>query len=338
MEEQRAEGRNSALILLIGVEGSSYRLPGAKMAADEDGNVFGMVSGGCLEADLAERARQTIEDHKSQTVTYDLSSEEMWGLGIGCGGSVEFLILPIYAGEDDDRFWRSVREPAHSGNEMTLVLDVERPAERWLVPAEVGGVNIPSDIAAILAERSYRSKAGTVRLDGRRLFVDTLVPAERLVISGAGPDAVPVAAMAAKVGFDVTLLDPRKERNQEIRFPGVRHRVADPSEVSPDEFSGAWWIVMNHNKERDGAALALALQSAPAYVGMLGPRRRTEEIAARLGLAEELDRLPVHAPIGLDLNGETYEEVAVSIVAELMGLRGGRSGGHLLRTGKIHAT
>lgn len=159
-------------------------------------------------------------------------------------------------------------------------------------------------------------------------------PPERLVISGAGHDAEPLARLAHQAGFDVVILDSRPHLNNPERFPDAFHRVESADQVSPSQVSESYWVIMNHHQLRDEAALTLASSARPRFLGVLGPRVRTEEMLAKTGL--DRHALPFHSPVGLDIGAENPSEVALSIVAELMAARSGGSGGPLHGRERIH--
>jgi len=174
-------------------------------------------------------------------------------------------------------------------------------------------------------------------IEGTRWVVDPLLPPDPLVVAGAGHDAIPVVALAANVGFEVTVLDPRPAFNGPSRFPtpGVHFLVEEPEVASPEPLSDRWWIIMNHNQRRDEAALKLALTSRPRWIGVLGPLSRTREMLEHIG--HQGTDGPIVAPVGLDLGAETPEEVAVSIVAQLMAERAGRKAEPLAGRERIHS-
>ncbi|CAM3477307.1 XdhC family protein [Hydrogenibacillus schlegelii] len=335
IEEAWSEGERAALLTITQVKGSSYRLPGAKMMMTESGKMLGSLSGGCLESDLYGWAEKAIKEEKPRLVQYDLSESEMWTLGIGCKGTMEVAIFPIHP---DDPFWRAVREAVARDGLISLAIELPegvRVLFNGTTPIAGDIDRLPESVREQLERRLHdRTKAEVATVDGRRFYIDTMRPNERLIICGAGHDAVPVAALAAKCRFRVTVLDPRKEFNSSARFPGAEHLVVEPDEADPAPLAGSWWLIMNHLQMRDEAALRLALGAQPKYIGVLGPLARTREMLENIGA--DLSSGPIHAPVGLSIGAETFEEVAVSIVAELVAVRSGQTGKPLHGKEKIH--
>jgi xanthine dehydrogenase accessory factor len=335
IEQAWSKGERAALLTITQVQGSAYRLPGSKMMMTEKGNMFGTLSGGCLESDLYGWAEKTIEEGEPRLVNYDLSENEIWSLGIGCKGTMEVAIFPIHS---DDPFWRSVREAV--AKDRAISLAIELPTGIRVVFDEKNPIagdidKLPEAVARQLINRvESRTRAEIAIVDNRRFYIDTMRPNEHLIICGAGHDAVPVAELAAKCGFRVTVLDPRKEFNGAKRFPMANHLVAEPDQVDPAQLEGNWWLIMNHLQMRDEAALRLALQAKPKFIGILGPLSRTREMFQNIGA--DINSGPIHAPVGLDVGAETIEEVAVSIVSELLAVRSARPGQPLHGREKIH--
>lgn len=336
IEQAWSDGERTALLTITQVEGSAYRLPGAKMMMTETGKMLGTLSGGCLESDLYGWAEKAMQEGEPRIVNYDLSENELWSLGIGCKGILEVAIFPI---RPEDPFWQSVREAVAQDRAVSLVIELPTGARAVFdgtspISGEID--NLPDAVVQRLTSRVWsRTRAEVAVVDGRRFYIDTMRPSERLILCGAGHDAVPVAALAAKCGFRVTVLDPRKEFNGPNRFPTTEHLVVEPDQADPAQLKESWWLIMNHLQVRDEAALHLALQAQPKFIGVLGPLSRTREMLNNIGA--DMDSGPIHAPVGLDLGAETIDEVAVSIVSELLAIRSARTGAPLHRREKIHS-
>jgi xanthine dehydrogenase accessory factor len=327
--------QKTALLMINEVRGSAYRQPGAKMMMATDGQMFGTLSGGCLENDLFEWAKEAIRENNPLTRHYDLSENELWSLGIGCKGSLEIMIVPV---NQSDLFWKNTIDLLQKNKPITIILEIPTGV-RVLLDQDGNGWGdmeiLPDNVHKIALERANRTRAEVIFHGERRFVIDTMKPSEQLIISGAGHDAVPLASVAHKVGFDVTILDPRRDFNNPFRFPDVSHMVEEPCEADVTSFRDSTWVIMNHQQNRDEAALALALRSNPRFIGVLGPLSRTQEMLDNI--ESSLSSGPIHAPIGLDIGAETIEEVAISILSELMMFRSGRSGSPLNGRTKIHA-
>lgn len=335
--EQAFEDDERAVMLTITqVKGSAYRLPGAKMMMTNTGKMLGTLSGGCLESDLFGWAEKVMENGEPQVVNYDLSENELWSLGIGCKGTLEVLIVPI---TPSDAFWSSARTAIQQDKSISLVIELPTGARALfdgITPLCGNGDGLPGDVVRQLIQRvDSRTRAEVVSADGRRFYVDTMRPNQHLILCGAGHDAVPVASLAEKCGFRVTILDPRQDFNQSGRFPTAEHLIVEPDAADPEELKQNWWLIMNHLQWRDEAALKLALQTNAEFIGVLGPLSRTHEMLENIDATMESG--PIHAPIGLDLGAETIDEVAVSIVSELLAQRSKSGAKPLHGNDKIHA-
>ncbi len=327
-------GEQTVLVVLTSVKGSAYRLPGTKMVMTSDGEMYGTISGGCLESDLYEWSKNVFETKKAMTLQYDLSENEIWSLGIGCKGNLEFLFLPISSSDD---FWIKTNKVLSKEQAFTMMIDMN--SGQSLLMEEKGDLfgdcSIPIDVInRAKLVKNKQTRAEVYRQDDRRFYIDSVRPSEQLIIAGAGRDAIPVADLAKKAGFAVTVLDARSHFNQNESFPDTVHLVKEPEEVEEGRLQNCWWIIMNHHQAKDEAALKIALNRNPRYIGVLGPIYRTNEMLANIGY--KLDSGPIHSPVGLDIGAETSDEVAISIVSELMSVRAGRTPRFLNGKEKIH--
>lgn len=328
--------KKAAIVILIGVNGSAYRLPGTKMMMAEDAEMMGTISGGCLEGDIYGYAEKAIQDATPLLKNYDLSENEIWSLGIGCKGTLEILILPA---KKEDPFWEITDKLLKEEEEFSFILEVPTGVKALVTKyGEIIGDS--EDLPLIVYDRALKSlksqkRAEVLMWEDRRFVIDAIRPSQKLIVAGAGKDAIPVVELAAKAGFSVTVLDPRSEFNRERYFPAAKHLVELPENIISENVNGAWWVIMNHLQSRDEEALHLALKSNPTYIGVLGPVSRTQEmllnIGADLTIVENL-----YSPVGLDIGAETMEEVAISIVSELMAVRSNLEGKSLKGKVKIH--
>ncbi|MFM8358591.1 MAG: XdhC family protein, partial [Verrucomicrobiota bacterium] len=189
-------------------------------------------------------------------------------------------------------------------------------------------------VRTVFRERSHR----LAHLGSAEVFVEYVAPPQRLVVLGAGPDVVPLVAMAAVLGWEVTVADRPSAPVQPRRFPGA-HRVLalpEPGNLEALELdAGTAVVVMTHNYPLDRLLLPALLAHRPRYLGMLGPRPRAERLFGEID--EDLARWDVHAPVGLDIGSDHPETVALAILAEIQAALAGRSGGPLRdREGPIH--
>ena len=345
----RASGERAALATVVRVKGSAYRREGARIVVREDRTYECLLSGGCLEPAVADAAARVMATGEPVVVSYDLTDDSVWGLGIGCTGAVDILIERL--GDDPlARAWLSVLERAEPA---VLVTGLAGVSGRLLVrddDDEVLGCLSAAGIesAAVARARARLSASqpisGTEALGHADLFFEVSVPPPQLVIFGAGPDAAPLVRDARELGFAVTVVDVREGFLTADRFPGatlVSAHFGRFAETVPLDARSVV-VIMNHHLERDERSLSFALASEARYIGVLGPRRRYLTLMERLrqnGAAFDAASLSrVRSPVGLALGAETPEEIAVSIVGEIIAVLRGFDAGFLAgREGSLHA-
>lgn len=333
-DREQAAGRSMALGVLVQTVGSTYRKPGAMLLIAQGGEYAGLISGGCLEGDLAEHARTVITTGRASLVTYDLrnSDDLVWGLGLGCEGAMHILLLRVGPQEQ----WQPL---AH----LTAALAAHRPTAVGVVTESreealpVGALILPP--APDGSQTSDRCQA----LDGSRAALEAAARADsvgwlegpggrwkllllplalppRLLLLGAGPDALPVVEFGARLHWRVTVVDHRPAYAVPSHFPGAqRVLLARPDEIAQamelGRFDAA--VVMSHHLPSDLEYLRALSGSPVAYVGLLGPHARREKLLSELGSESQRLRPRLHAPVGLNLGGRTPEGIALAIVAEI---------------------
>ena len=345
-----ASGQRMALATIVAVRGSTYRRPGARLLVPEEGAPIGNISGGCLEGDVADMARLVMEEGRARLAGWDLTADDdaVWGLGLGCNGAIEVFIEPADRAVEAARALRTALEeerpdqPRHGHRVNRTGHDRPRRALIVMPDGAVEGSLGRSDVEAeaIAAARELltteRSEIRTLA-EGVRAFVEILDPPLRLVICGAGHDAVPLVRAASLLGWNVTVVDDRPAFLNRERFPEAHGfaSVDDPSEVAAAVTVDArtFVVVMTHNFLRDKAYLRELLTTDARYVAMLGPAARTQRLLMELEeegtpITDE-GRSRIHGPAGLDLGSEGPEEIAQAIIGEIVAVRRGRDGGFL---------
>jgi len=307
----------SLLATVVQVDGSAYRKAGAMMLLREDGARVGMISGGCLEQDLVQRAREVLMQGISRTVDYDMRSPEEeapWGVGAGCNGSIRILLEPLEV--EFLAHLRRVKRLLDRGVSVTSVrqLEGERGLARYLFVPHEGHPSFGKWEGSLSGYAMNR----LAEFCDTEIFIRTFRPKPRLILIGGGEDARPLAAFAAHAGFAVHVADWRPGDGSPAHFPDARiwlHRF--PGEIQQrlqlsEEDSV---VLMTHRYDYDQSLLPWLLGKPLRYLGILGPRRRTSGLLGGLGLA-----LPewAHSPAGLAIGAEGPEQIAVSILAEVI--------------------
>ncbi len=344
-------GEKAILATVVDVVGSGYRRPGARMLIDQNGYGIGTVSGGCLEADVLERAKKVLQSGEPTVITYDTTRDEnsVFGLGMGCRGIVRILLEVV---GKNDRFFDNATEKLSERKEfatVTLVAPANpdlRIGDRLFIDSNGIVYADFNDAIFIEAERfafrNFDNQIPSVAiLSFGEVFVETIKPPLNLLLFGAGYDALPLVKFAKELGWRVSVVDHRPAYANAERLPAADEifaaKVQDLDDaLFQDENSVA--VIMTHNYDRDREILPRLLNSSFLYVGALGPKKRTEKILGEAGAnfsAEQLAKL--HAPVGLDIGAETPEAIALSIVAEIQAVLKKREGGFLReRKGSIY--
>jgi xanthine dehydrogenase accessory factor len=302
-------------------------------------------------------AAEVMKDRTPRLLHFDLTADDeaVWGWGLGCNGVIDVFVEPA---EGAVQTAGAIRKAIDEQRRLAVVTVVEapdgapvRPGARMLVGPDGesnGSLGDPSQDERAAAEALSSlgdERSGMVALDADvRAFIEVLVPPLRLLVCGAGHDAIPVVQFASGLGWRVEVIDDRDAFLKPHRFPGAARFVkAEPIDAAAtagiDERT--YVVVMSHNFLRDKDYLRSFLGTPARYIGMLGPGARLERLLADLRRdgyePQPQDLEVVYGPAGLDLGGDGPEEVAWAIVGEILALSKGRAGGSLrARTGPIH--
>ncbi|MEO5986423.1 MAG: XdhC family protein [Candidatus Limnocylindria bacterium] len=323
----RARGVRVGLATVVAVRGSSYRRPGARLLVPEEDAPVGLISGGCLEEEAARLAREAIRADGPLLVTIDHSAEgdELWGMGLGCRGVIDLLAEPPAMAAETLDALRGARD----GTPTYLLTDLAGDRRR-LTESE----------ATALGERASMAVAHGRPVVIGEAVLDPILPPLHLVVCGAGPDAGALVAAGLRLGWRVSVVDSRRNLLRPDRFPGAALHDLDPAKAADALGADTWTavVVMGHDYLRDSAFLAGFLGRRIAYLGVLGPRDRTDRLLRELGTRPAGHAVAsLRAPAGLDIGADGAEEVATAIVAEILGVVRGGTGGPLReRPGPIH--
>ncbi|HEY6477666.1 MAG TPA: XdhC family protein [Polyangia bacterium] len=333
-------GDRVALATVIDIQRSAPRLPGAKMAVNERGEIAGAVSGGCVEGAVVEVAELVLGGGPPRLLHFGIADSDAWDVGLPCGGEIDVWVQAYEPG----RLQELARADGRAV-EVTL-LEGARPGAKLVVEADgarsgsLGAPELEHEAAKVAGELLW-----TERSERRgALFFDVLAPAPRLILFGAVDVAVSLCTLARGAGWRAYVVDPRSRFARSERFPDAEEVIVAWPQEAIARLGGidpaTSIAVLTHDPKLDDAALAIALRSPARYVGAMGSRRtqaRRRERLLAAGIAEhELARLA--APVGLDLGAVSAAETALSILAEVVAARHGRDGGRLaLARGRIHA-
>ena len=313
------QGKPTGLAVVVSTWGSAPRRAGSLLAVAEDTEFTGSVSGGCVEAAVVERASQMAGEESVDRLTFGVSNERAWEVGLACGGSVEVGVVSLMPGRPAAQALGRIKGLCDAGHAPVLAVHLSRPVLEVVAPSPGDG---PS---------TMRQEANRALREDRAVLLDTsdgpillrpFNPPVRIVLIGAVHVAQALAPMIRLAGFEAIVVDPRSAWLSEARFPDVRRVAAWPGEaleaLAPDHRTAV--ITLSHDPKLDDPALTTALTTEAFYVGALGSRRTHAKRRARLGEAGvsdvALDR--VHAPVGLDLGAREPAEIAVAVLAEVL--------------------
>ena len=339
-DEAQKLGKQTALATVVHVEGSSYRRPGARMLIEDDGQLTGAISGGCLEGDALRKALLVMTEKRSRLVTYDTMDDDdaKFGVGLGCNGIIQVLIEPIDVSNPDNpiQYLKRVNAKRQGAALVTLfsLQDKKDPQHgTCLLLKEDGDLvqHAPVLTEVLLADANealinQNSSFKNYTSDDHNItaFIEVMKPPVSIIIIGAGNDVVPVANMAEILGWETTVIDGRANYAKQERFVNAcQVLVAKPEnvlqQIAIDEHTV--FLLMTHNYNYDMAMLRQLLGKNVTYIGMLGPKKKRERMLNELkdeGLNFTEQQLSVlHSPVGLDIGAETSEEIALSILAEI---------------------
>ena len=348
----RESGDPYAVATVVRIGGSTYRRPGARMLIDKEGDHMGMISGGCLEGEVALRATRTLERGVAQVAFFDMTDEnEISGFGTGCNGSVEILMEPFPGRHRMDPL--GIADRCRESRQRCVVVHVIggecELLGRRIACWEDGRIDGDAEAVPVTQDEALRVlRRGSHAIQRRQsleLLFEVMLPPVRILLLGTGHDVAPVARAAGALGWDTVAIGPKPVANPAEAFPGagdfvfVMHPDQLLQHVSVDSRTAA--VVMNHHYGRDMAAAAALLESDAPYIGLLGPRDRAARMQAELSSCEggltAAQQRRLYGPVGLDIGAETPEEIAHAIVAEIQAVMHNRTGGMLRhRARSIH--
>ena len=342
-------GQPFALATVVNVRGSTPREVGAKMIVPADGQ-FGTIGGGCGEAEVFRKARVLLEEGgASRLAEVDLTGDfDQREIGT-CGGIMD-VFVDLWSPARDLAVARQLADAAGRSSPAALLTIVD-PGSRAEIPAgarafidpqgdgaSAAPFSLPPGALAEIVARTTDAIPALLEVDGAgapqpithlevsggaRMFVDPIVGAQRLIIVGAGHIAIPLSALGAMLGFHVTVIDDRASFANRERFPSADEIIVKPFKAAIESLAldgHCYLISVTRGHAFDEEAVRAALMQPCGFVGMIGSRRRVKATLERIGEtgvpAERLN--DVHAPLGVAIGGETPEEIAISIIAEII--------------------
>jgi xanthine dehydrogenase accessory factor len=331
LDKWRAENKPIALATVIQTWGSSPRREGAKMALTPDGKITGSVSGGCVEGAVYDAGVEVLKSNRPQLLHFGVADETAWEVGLACGGSIDIFVKPLET--EFFKALRSVLTEEHPAVVVTVVQGSDEMLGRQMLLREDGRIigslheELDKQALNLAKETLLQGESRRVMLnEAVEIFVEVVLPPPTLIAVGGVHITIALMTLAKTLGYRTVVVDPRSAFGNEERFPNVDRLI----QLWPEEAfhqvpltRSTAVAMLTHDPKLDDPALKIALPSQAFYVGALGSKTTQAKRRQRLledGLTEEhLNRL--HGPIGLKIGAETPEEIAMSIMAEIVAAR-----------------
>jgi xanthine dehydrogenase accessory factor len=321
VERFRSEGEEVALATVVRTWGSGPRGPGAKMALTKDARISGSVSGGCVESAVVEEGIEVLSTGTPKLLKFGVSDETAWNVGLTCGGSIEIFVEKL-----SDSLFESFSTAIAERKAIARATVIRGVDTGWSVFVREG--DSAKTLTEQVAMRALEQGECSVYTDedGAEIFLDVELPAPTLVMIGGVHISIALTAMAKALGYRTIVIDPRGVFGNEERFPHADRLISEWSDegleaLGLDRSSAV--ATLTHDPKIDDPALMVALRSPAFFVGALGSKKTQEKRRKRLldrGLTEaELSRL--FAPVGLDIGSRSPEEIALSVLAQIVAVR-----------------
>lgn len=337
IKKWKNQNKAVAIATIVKANGSPMRPIGSKMAVTTDQQITGSVTGGCIEGAVYEEAQEVLSNGKPKTVRYGVANDQTpWEIGLSCGSSLDVFIESLQSSTWQTHF--STLQQNLVENQLLAVVtlltgeDTGAKLLVWPDGRTQGSLGSPelekSGLKAAMQQINTRDPKAVKLSEEAEVFIDIFLPPSRLIIVGAVHIAIPMVGLARTLGFRTLVVDPRKAYANRERFPDADELIIEwPSDaiekLNPDQ--GTFIAVVSHDDKLDNPALAEALKSQAAYVGVLGTKRNVPkrlDALRELGVSEDqLKRL--HAPIGLEIGAVQPEEIALSVLADIIAVHHG---------------
>jgi len=328
----QAENQPVALATVVQTWGSAPRKVGAKMALTPDGRIAGSVSGGCVEGAVFEEGTAALQANQPKLLHFGVADETAWDVGLACGGTIEVFVEPLNTAVT--QFIHNLIQNDEAGAAITVIRGAEAMLGRKLAISrageQVGTLGDDGlDAQAIAAEAKAVHPQRVQLADEVEVFIDTVRPAPTLIMVGGVHIAIALTSYAKTLGYRTLVIDPRRAFGSDERFPHVDQLI----QAWPDKAFAEVKItpetavaLLTHDPKIDDPALKIILQERPFYIGALGSKKTHAKRVERLrgyGFSDEqIGR--IHGPIGLDIGAQTPEEIALSVMAEIVQARSGK--------------
>ncbi len=348
----REQRTDLVLATVIDTAGSTYSKPGARILISAEGDYQGLISGGCLEGDLITHAERVRSTDTPEIVTYDMRDpdDDLWGLGSGCNGMFSILLQPLRADSDYQPF-AAMADLMKAGVRATAWIAVSESNARLpvgatlVLDADTVYYTGADDVVAEQLVQECRSIDADPVGNVQRLMIDEievsvlharLEPVPRLLVLGAGPDALPLITISRALGWYVSAFDHRPAYVTKANSNGIEVTLLEGTEtlkelIEPVTFSAA--IIMSHHLDSDREYLCTLIDSDIQYIGVLGPAARTQRLLDELKVDKKEVQGRIFGPVGLDLGADSADSIALAMLSEIHAKRHGGTGKSLNEVG-----
>ena len=345
----------ASLATVVRVEGSSYRRSGARMLIIDSGEWIGGISGGCLEGDALKKAKFAMAQNKATMVTYDTTDDDPYqiGVGLGCNGIIDVLLAPL-SPQDSNNQVLTLKNCIESRKPNIIITVTNlrgnfkniQLGQAYKYDAKIDfslnyiSENLITDINNCLQSEKSKSKVYQCQEGEITLFIEVIIPATHLMMFGGNYDIYPMVKLAKEVGWKVSVIcNPLKVHKLLFEIADNVIEKDKHEEIEIDPYSVA--LLMAHDYETDFKNMRNLLKTSIKYIGMLGPKKRTDKMFLKLSeegnAVSDEDLASIATPVGLDIGGANPEEIAISIIAEIKTIFTGRTGQRLkFRKGAIY--
>ena len=302
-------GKGTAIATVIQTWGSAPRPVGSQLAINDDMQLAGSVSGGCVEGAVVEEAIVALNDGVPRILEYGVSDEQAFAVGLACGGTIHVLVEPIGVGQGPKVELLAKLADRRRSRQAAAYLVNTKTFERKVIGPDYSAID--------LAARFISDKSG---IEGD-WFININNPPLRMIVIGAVHIAQPLMQLARLAGYDAVLVDPREAFANDVRFPGERlvHDWPDAALLAEGLDARVAVVTLTHDPKIDDPAIETALGSDAFYLGCLGSKRTHAKRVIRLKEAgfTDMQIAKIHAPVGADIGAKSPSEIAISIMAEI---------------------
>ena len=341
-----------AIASVVSVEESSYRRIGARMLVSSNGQWIGGISGGCLEGDALRRSQKAIYNNVPSQVVYDTMDDDanQIGVGLGCNGRLEVLFTPIDPSDQNNPIetLKKIKEKNAPSILITIidagnaqdVLGASILAEELNKTLEFEGLSVDT-LQQYISDTRIKKRSQIFNIENKnqenfKVLFEFIRPEMKLVVVGDNYDVSALVSIVYELGWQVFIVG-RKKKVPKSTYQKVERVVEYEGygQLTIDEYTAV--VLMSHDYNWDLTILRRALTQKPAYIGMLGPKKRMLKMQNEEGIDQLSEISYLHSPVGLDIGAETPEEITISILAEILSAFRNRSGNKLrYREGTIH--